>query len=188
MINKLWIMLIFLGISYSIISGRSEELSKFIIRFPVSTLDVLIPISLSVIFWSGMIKVASDSNLISKISGYFKFIMVKIFPEIPKNNKAIDYISANFIANVLGLGSVATPLGLKAFGEMQKLNKKKTPSKSMITFLLINTSGLTIIPTTILALRDNYNAKVNTELITYIFLATFITTISALLVNRVFNR
>ena len=187
MINRIWIFLIISGIIYSLISGRAEELSNIIISFPLSTFEVILPISLTVIFWSGIVKIAGDSGLIFKISSKMKWFMVKLFPNLPKNSKAHEYISANFIANILGLGSVATPLGLKAFEEMQKENNSSVASKSMITFLLINTSGLTLIPTTILALRGNYNSKVNIELIGFIFIATLITTISAVVINKLLN-
>ncbi|XMB66542.1 nucleoside recognition domain-containing protein [Mycoplasmatota bacterium zrk1] len=174
--------------TYFLISGNASELTNLIISFPVNVFNTMLPIVMTIIFWSGFIKVAADAGLIDKFSSKIRWLMVKLFPEIPKDNKAHQYISANFLANILGLGSVATPLGLKAIEEMQRLNKSDVASNSMITFLLINTSGLTLIPTTILALRGNYNPLVNAELIIYIFIATLITTLSAIILNLVVQK
>ncbi|XMB87234.1 nucleoside recognition domain-containing protein [Mycoplasmatota bacterium WC44] len=176
------------GITYSLFTGNAEELTNIIISFPLNTFETVLPIFMTVIFWSGIIKVANDAKLIYKLSSKMKWLMRMLFPELPKDSKAHEYISANFIANILGLGSVATPLGLKAFEEMQKENKTKVATTPMITFLLINTSGLTIIPTTILALRGKYNPLINAELIGYIFLATLTTTIFAIFLSKVAKR
>ena len=101
--------------------------------------------------WLGLMNIAKNSGLLDKLSKKISPILKFLFPEIPKNHESLNYISSNIIANMFGLGNAATPFGLKAMKSLQKLNKNKDiASRSMITFLVINTSGVTIIPTTII--------------------------------------
>ena len=113
----------------------------------------------------------------------------KIFPDIPENHESFSLIASNIIANIFGLGSAATPFGLKAMTSLQKLNKQKdTATRSMITFLVINTSGLTIIPTTIISLRVMYGSENPTKIVFACIIATFCSTVSGLIIDRIFSR
>ena len=101
----------------------------------------------------------------------------------------MSYISSNIIANMFGLGNAATPFGLKAMQSLQQLNKKKdTASRSMITFLVLNTSGVTIIPTTIISLRMMYGSSNPTGIVLPCIIITFLSTLSGLIIDRIFAR
>lgn len=116
----------------------------------------------------------------------FRPIVVRLFPEIPKDHPAIGYILSNVTANIFGLGNAATPMGIKAMEEMKKLSGSDEASRSMITFLAINTSSLTLIPTTVIAIRMQYDSISPTEIVGTTILATLISTTSAIMIDRLF--
>ena len=133
--------------------------------------------------------IAKVSCLLGKFLKLLYPILKKLFPEIPKEHESLSLIASNIIANMFGLGNAATPFGLKAMKSLQELNDKKdTASRSMITFLVLNTSGVTLVPTTIISLRMMYGSKNPTEVVTMCILATFISTIGGLIMDRFLAR
>ncbi|MEI3508059.1 MAG: nucleoside recognition domain-containing protein [Bacilli bacterium] len=119
-----------------------------------TTLDLIIQIFPLLAIWLGIMNIAKQSGLLEKASNFISPVLSKIFPEIPKGHESLGLISSNIIANLFGLGNAATPFGLKAMESLQKLNKEKdTASRRIITFLVINTCGVTLVPTTIISLR-----------------------------------
>ena len=189
MINKRWCYFIFVGIVYGIFSGNIGNVNEEIITSAKKSLDIFISIFPVIVLWVGIMTIASDSGLLIKISNVLYPILGKLFPEIPKNHESLGYISSNITANILGLGSAATPFGLKAMQSLQELNNNKdTASRSMITFLLLNTSGLTLIPTTVISLRNLYESVNPTLIILPTIIATIISTISAIILDRIFYK
>ncbi len=187
MINKIWASFIIIGIIYSILTNNTELISTEIIKGAETTLNMITKIFPVMALWLGIMKIAEESNLLKKISKLLSPIMKKIFPEIPENHESISLITTNVVANLFGLGNTSTPIGLKTMKSLQELNKnKKEASHSMITFLVLNTTGLTIIPTTILSL--NMNAKNPTEIILPCFLASLSATIGGLIIDRILQR
>jgi spore maturation protein A len=187
MINKIWASFIIIGILYSILTNNVELISTEIIKGAETTLNMITKIFPVMALWLGIMKIAEVSNLLKKISKLLSPIMKKIFPEIPENHESISLITTNVVANLFGLGNAGTPIGLKTMKSLQELNKnKKEASHSMITFLVLNTTGLTIIPTTILSL--NMNAKNPTEIILPCFLASLSATIGGLIIDRILQR
>ena len=187
MINKIWASFIIIGITYSILTNNTELISTEIIKSTETTLNMITKIFPVMALWLGIMKIAEASNLLKKISIILSPIMKKIFPEIPENHESISLITTNVVANLFGLGNASTPIGLKTMKSLQELNKnKKEASHSMITFLVLNTTGLTIIPTTILSL--NMNAKNPTEIILPCFLASSSATIGGLIIDRILQR
>ena len=187
MINKIWGSFIIIGIIYSILTNNVELISTEIIKGTETSLNMITKIFPVMALWLGLMKIAEESNLLKKISKLLSPIMKKIFPEIPENHESISLITTNVVANLFGLGNAGTPIGLKTMKSLQELNKnKKEASHSMITFLVLNTTGLTIIPTTILSL--NMNSKNPTEIILPCFLASLSATIGGLIVDRILQR
>ena len=128
-------------------------------------------------------------GLLNKLSKMLSPILKKVFPEIPKNHEALDLISTNIIANMFGLGNAATPFGLKALQSLQELNdNKEVASRSMMTFLVLNTSGITIVPTTIISLRIAYGSNNPTSIVGMCFLLSVLGTIIGLMIDRLFAR
>lgn len=189
MINKIWFSFIFVGITYGFISGNISAVNEEIITSAKKSLDIFISIFPVIVLWLGIMAIASDSGLLNKISNILYPILGKIFKDIPKNHESLGYISSNIAANILGLGSAATPFGLKAMKSLQELNDNKdTASHSMITFLLLNTSGLTLVPTTVISIRMLYKSINPTSIITSTILATLISTISAIILDKIFYK
>lgn len=187
MINKIWASFIIIGITYSILTNNVELISTEIIKGAETSLNMVMKIFPVMALWLGIMKIAEVSNLLKKISKLLSPIMKKIFPEIPENHESISLITTNVVANLFGLGNAGTPIGLKTMKSLQELNKnKEEASHSMITFLVLNTTGLTIIPTTILSL--NMNAKNPTEIILPCFLASLSATLGGLIIDRILQR
>lgn len=174
MVGYIWAFLIGIGILYSLLSGNITVINESILTNVNEALDLILSLLPIIVLWTGILKIAEDSGMLDKFASLLRPILCKLFPSIPKDNKALGYISSNIAANMLGLGSAATPAGLKAMVELQKINDKKdTASEGMITFLVLNTAGVTIIPTTILALRVAYNSSNPGEIIIPAIIATF---------------
>lgn len=185
MINKIWGFFIISGIIYSIITGNIEVVNKEILGSAGTAFEMIVKIFPVLALWLGIMKIAETSGLLNKMSNKLAPILSKIFPEIPKNHESLSLIASNIIANMAGLGSAATPFGLKAMETLQKINKKKdTASRSMITFLVLNTSGVTIIPTTIISLRLLYGSVNPTEIVFPCIIATLCSTIAGLMMDR----
>ena len=189
MINIVWLILIVVGIVYGIVTNQIEAINNTIVDSTKTSLDMLIKIFPVIALWMGLTNIASKSGLLNKLSSKLSPLLTKLFPDIPKGHESFALMASNMISNIFGLGSAATPFGLKAMDSLQKLNKKKdTATRSMITFLVINTSGLTIIPTTIISLRMMYGSKDPTIIVLACIISTFIATIGGLIVDRILSR
>lgn len=189
MVNIIWMCLIIIGIVYGFFTNNLETVNSTIVDSTKISLDMLFKIFPVVALWMGLMKIAEKSKLLEKLSIKLSPFLTKLFPEIPKNHESLSLIASNMIANIFGLGSAATPFGLKAMSSLQKLNRKKdTASRSMITFLVINTSGLTIIPTTIISLRMMYGSNNPTRIVFACILSTFFATLGGIIVDRILAR
>lgn len=185
MINTIWFFLIAIGIIFSITTNNINNINTSILSSGNKTIDIMLFIIPNIILWNGIMTIAFKSGLLSKVSNLMKPLLNKLFPTIPKNHPSLDFISSNIIINMVGLSSAATPIGLKAMEQLQKLNTSKTTaSKDMITFIVLNTTGLTIIPTTIIALRTSYNSADASSIIIPSILATISCTIFGITLDR----
>lgn len=189
MINIIWFLFIILGIMYGIITGNIDDINSEIVTSAKKSLDIFLGILPTIVLWIGIMTIATDSGLLNKISNFLYPFLRKLFPEIPKNHESLGYISSNITANILGLGNAATPFGLKAMKSLQKLNNESVvASKSMTTFILLNTSGLTLLPTTIISLRSINGSTNPTAVIIPTIIVTIISTISAIVLDKLFNK
>ncbi len=139
--------------------------------------------------WLGIMKIGEKGGLIQAMARLLSPVLTRLFPEIPRNHPVFGNIFMNIAANMLGLDNAATPLGLKAMEKLQELNvKKDTASNSMIMFLVLNTSGLTIIPVSILVYRAQMGAAQPTDVFIPILLATFFSTLAGIVVTSIYQR
>lgn len=185
MINKVWSIFIVCGIIYSLISGNIETVNNEILTSCKTSLNLIMEIFPVMALWLGIMRIAEVSGLLKKLSIMLSPILGKLFPELPKDHEAISLIASNVISNMAGLGSAATPFGLKAMKSLDSINSKKnTASRSMITFLVLNTSGVTIIPTTIISLRLMYGSMSATEIVVPCIIATFFSSFFGLLLDK----
>lgn len=173
MVGYIWAFLIGVGIVYSLLSGNISVINESILSNANDALKLILDLLPIIVLWTGILKIAEVSGLLDQFANFLNPILCRLFPDVPKDNKALGYISSNIAANMLGLGSAATPAGLKAMNELQKINPQKdTASTPMITFLVLNTAGVTLIPTTILALRVAYGSANSGEIILPAIIAT----------------
>lgn len=189
MVNILWGSFIIIGILFGTFSGKLDLINNEIITSGKTALNLLLEILPVLALWMGLMAIAEDSGLLKLIAKKLSFILKILFPKIPKDNEALGLIASNVAINMAGLGSAATPFGLKAMKELQKLNDKKdTATSSMITFLVLNTGGVTIVPTTIISLRMMHGSANPTEIIPICIIATFTSNICGLILDYFIRR
>lgn len=189
MVNKIWGAFIIIGLLYGFLTGKTEIMNQEIITCGSTSLDLFISMFPMMILWSGIMKIAEEAGILSFLSKKFRPLFRIIFKELKEDDKALEYIASNLTINMLGIHNASTPFGLKAMKELQKKNPKKdTATKSMITFLVLNTSGVTLIATDIIAIRSSMNSKSPTDLLFITIIATIINTTLALFVNNCLGR
>ncbi len=187
MVNYIWVGLAAIGIIYAMFNGTMEEVNEAIFKSTDDAVMLSIGLISVLVFWIGLMKIAEEAGLLKGLAKLFKPIFKRIFPEVPADSPAMGYILSNFSANLFGLGNAATPMGLKAMQELKKLNNDSTEaSRSMITLLALNTSSVTLIPTTVIAIRMQYDSLQPTEIVGTTIIASTISTIGALIIDRIF--
>ena len=189
MLNLVWPIFIIISFSYAIFSGNLQNLNSSIFESIESAVNLSITMLGTMCLWSGIINVAQNTSIIQVINKLLKPIMKFLFPEIKGNPKAQDEISMNMVANILGLGNAATPLGLKAMESLQKENKnKKELSNSMIMLTVLNTASIQLIPTTIIAIRSSLGSENPTSIIFPVWIATICAGVAGISVTKLFMK
>ena len=163
------------------------DLTTSMISSGTKAINMILSIVPLMCLWLGTMKIAESSGLLDIISKKLSKVVRVIFPEIPDGDPSISYISSNIVMNMLGLGNAATPFGIKAMTRLKELNNNSDiASRSMITFLVINTSSVTIIPTTVISLRIASGSNNPTEIMTACIITTFLSSFIGLLIDRLF--
>ncbi|MBY0145524.1 nucleoside recognition domain-containing protein [Neobacillus niacini] len=187
MVNYIWVFMTIVGFVFAMFNGTIEEVNKAIFDGAKEAVTLCIGLISILVFWLGMMRIAQESGLLDLLSKLFRPLVKRVFPDVPTNHPAMGYILSNMIANMFGLGNAATPLGIKAMEELKQLNGgKNSASRSMVTFLAINTASITIIPTTVIAIRMNYNSASPTEIVVPTLIATIISMLGAVMIDRYF--
>ena len=185
MLNIVWPIFIIISFIYGIFSGNLKELNSSIFESINSVIELSLNLLGTMCFWCGIMKIATETTVAEKLTKILKPIIRIIFTEVRKNSKTEKEISMNMIANILGLGNAATPLGLKAMKSMQEENKDKEKlTNSMTMFIILNTASIQIIPTTVIAIRNSMGSDNPTKIIFPIWVAS----ISAALVRNYTNK
>ena len=189
MVATIWAVLILIGITFSLVTNNIINLNETILTSASSGLKMMMDLLPIIVLWTGLMKIAEDSGMLRKIANLLYPLLSKLFPSVPRNNDALGYIASNIAANAMGLGSAATPFGLKAMSELQKLNKNKDiATEPMITFIVLNTSGVTIVPTTTIALRLMNGSTDPESIIVTSLIATICASIAGLLLDYIIRR
>lgn len=185
MINVIWLILIVCGIIYAGINGRIEVVTASAISAAKSAVELSINLIGVMCLWLGIMRIAELSGLIKVISYILNPIVGLLFPSVPKNHPAMGAIIMTISANMLGLGNAVTPLGIKAMQQLQTLNSKKdTATPAMCTLLALCTTGFTLVPATIIALRSAAGSVNPTEIVGPTLFVSLFATILVLLVDR----
>lgn len=185
MINYIFAFFFITGILYSIITNTN--ISSEMLLASTKSLELIFSILPIMCLWLGIMNIAKKSGLLDSLAKLLTPVLKIIFPEIPKNSPCFSYIGTNIVMNILGLGNAATPFGLKAIKELQTINPiKDTASRSMITFLVINTASVTIMPTTIISLCILHKSINPESIIPYIIITSFLSCLIGLIIDRLF--
>lgn len=179
-INVVFGFLVIVSILVSVFTGNINKITVEAIVAAGTAVTLIIKLAGILTLWLGIAKIAEKSGLLQNFTKLLQPFISWLFPTVPKGHPAMGAILMNYSANLFGLGSAATPFGLKAMEELQKLNRSDRASEAMCTFLAINTSSITIIPSTIIAIRVNAGSTNPTEIIGTMLFATIISTFVAI--------
>jgi len=188
LVNHIWLWMILSGVVAAAAQGRVDLVTRAALAGAKEAVAVCIGLISVLVFWMGMMQIAQDAGLLEKLARMLRPVVRFLFPSVPPNHPAMGYILSNISANLFGLGNAATPMGIKAMEELKKMNPdSKTASPAMCTLLALNTSGFTLIPTTIIGLRMKYGSADPAEIIGTTLLATLCSTLVAILLDRWFR-
>lgn len=189
MVNLIWLFFIISGFVVAAIQGNINEMTKAVFEGAQTGVTVCFGLISILVFWLGMMRMAEDAGLLKKLSALLRPVVQFLFPSVPKDHPALGYIISNMTANILGLGNAATPMGIKAMQELQKLNPNKdTATAAMCTLLALNTSSITLIPTTLIAIRMSFDSVNPVEIVGTTLLATICATTAAIIIDRWYRR
>lgn len=189
MVNLIWFCMMFTGLLVAALTGRVEAVTEAVFSSSERAVSIAISLVSIMTFWLGMMKLIEASGMIQWFVRILRPLAGFLFPRVPENHPAMYAILMNMSANMLGMGNAATPFGLKAMQELQKLNEDtEAASDEMCTFLAINTSSLTLVPTTVVALRAATGSLNPTEIVGTTIVATFCSTVVAIIMDRILRK
>lgn len=166
MLNKLWGFMILIGVLFAALNGRMGAVGTAAIDSSKEAVTLCITMLGIMSMWTGLMNIAKKAGIIDALTRGLRPVLAFLFPGVPKDHKANEYMAANIISNVLGLGWAATPAGLKAMEQLKELNHgSHIASTDMCTFLIINISSLQLIPVNIIAYRSQYGSVAPTSII-----------------------
>ena len=186
MLNKIWPCFIMVSFVFAIITGRIQDFNNSIFESATQTVDLTIKLFGTMCLWNGLMKIVQETSLIIRLSNLIRPLMRFLFPKMNEKDKEYKEITLNIIANLLGIGNAATPLGLKAMKTMQEKNTKKdTVTDSMAIFIVLNTASLQIIPTTVIAVRASMGSENPAQIILPVWIVTIITDITGIVASKI---
>lgn len=185
MVNYIWMGLLVIGIVVAAINGKMDVVNEAIFEGAKTGVTICFGLISVLVFWLGMMRIAQDSGLLELFARALSPIAQFLFPDVPVNHPAMGYILSNMSANLFGLGNAATPMGIKAMEELQKLNPdKERATPAMITLLALNTSSITLIPATIISIRLSFESTNAVEIVGTTLFATICSTIIAISLDK----
>lgn len=213
MLNYIWALMIAVGILYGAFTGNMEAVSNAALDSAKEAVDLCITMVGVMGLWMGLMEIAQKSGMIAKMTRGIQPFVSFLFPRLPQNHAAREYISTNIIANILGLGWACTPAGLKAMEALQELNEEqcrinqekghmtgkqqimgrpgldpRVASNEMCSFLILNISSLQLIPVSMIAYRSQYGSASPTAIVGPAILATLVSTLVGVVFAKVMDR
>ena len=185
MLNIVWPVFIIISILYAICFGNLENLNNSIFESTASAVNLCITLIGTMCLWSGIMKIASETSFTEKITKILRPVMKILFPKMKKDSKLYKEISMNMVANILGLGNAATPLGIKAMKTMQENNTdKKVLTDEMAIFIVLNTASLQLIPTTVIAVRASMGSTNAAQIILPVWIVTLVADTAGIIASK----
>lgn len=187
LLNIVWPIFIIISFIFAIFTGKLSELNASIFTSTEEAVKLCISLLGTICLWNGIMQIANKTTIINKLTKFLNPIMRFLFPDIKQDSDVHKEISMNIIANILGLGNAATPLGIKAMKSLQKQNKdKKVLSNSMATLIVLNTASIQIIPTTVIAIRNSLGSSNPTGIIFPVWIATICAAVIGIFFTKLF--
>lgn len=182
MLNVIWLGMILIAVVIGLIEGHIDEVVRAVTDSAKLGFELALGLTGIMCFWLGIMSIATESGLVTKLGNLLKPLLKRLFPDVPMEHPAMGAMVMNIAANMLGLANAATPFGLQAMKELQTLNKKVTvATNSMCTFLAINTSSVQLIPATAIAFLAANGSKNPSSVIFSSLVATTISTLVAII-------
>lgn len=192
MLNYLWAAMILIGIVYAMLTGNISAVTESALDSAGEAISLCITMAGVMALWMGLMEISTKSGIVEKLTGALRPVLRFLFPRLPAESKALEYISTNMVANILGLGWACTPAGLKAMEELKKIEEKKgnmhIASNEMCTFLIINISSLQLIPVNMIAYRSQYGSVNPTSIVGPALLATLMSALAGVVFCKVADR
>lgn len=189
MVNLIWFLLLLAGFAAAAWQGNIGLVTQAAFAGANKSVSLIISLAGVLMLWLGVLALLEKSGLLAKLGRFFAPLLHRLFPELPADSPAFSGIVLNFCANLLGLGNAATPFGLQAMQELQRLNPQPdTASNSMITLLLLNTSAVTLLPTTVIALRSSAGSVNPAEIVGLCILSSAFGLLVGLLAHAICRR
>ena len=186
MLNYIWPIFLIVSFIYGISFGNIAETNAEIFASTENAVNICIKLLGTICFWNGIMKIATKTSIVTILKKGLKPILNFLFPAIDEKEEVYTEISMNVVANVMGLGNAATPMGLKAMKSLQKRNNsKKILSKEMALFIVLNTASIQIIPTTVIAIRNSLGSSNPTAMLFPVWVATICAAISAIIATKI---
>lgn len=189
MLNIVWPIFIVISFTFAIFSGNLDALNTSIFESTQEAMTLCITLLGTMCLWNGIMKIASETTLMKKLTHLLTPIIHFLFPELKEDTETKNVISMNIVANILGLGNAATPLGIKAMKAMQEKNEnKEVLTNSMATLIVLNTASIQIIPTTVIAIRSSLESCNPTSIIFPVWVATICAAVAGITATKLFIR
>ena len=183
-----WMIMISVSLLYAFLTGQVQLINEVCLQIGKQTFDFVLPLICMVCFWNGILNVAKEAGLLKLLERMFHPFLKWLLPDLDKDEETLGYVAANITVNMFGLGSAATPIGLKAMQGMQRHNPQKdTATRSMVTFLVLNTAGVTLLPTTLIALRSEFHSADVSGFLPFAIICTMFASFVGLLIDRWWN-
>ena len=186
MLNIIWPIFIITSYIYAIFSGNTEKINNAVFEYTKVAVNLLITLLGTMCLWNGLMEIAANTKLINRLTKIMNPLVNFLFKENKDDKKIHEEISMNIVANMLGLGNAATPLGLKAMQSMQEKNQNKEKlTNDMATFIILNTASIQIIPTTVIAIRMSLGSIQPTKIIFAVWVSTICAAIVGITVTKI---
>lgn len=184
MLSYIFVFMILLSITCSLVLDTTAAVSASVMDGASSAVELIISLCGMICLWSGVMEIAKQSKLTEKLSNLLSPLLTRLYPDIDKDSKAFSYICMNVSANLLGIGNAATPLGLSAMQQMQNDAHTDVATDSMVTFVVMNTASIQLIPTTVAAMRSAQGSNSPFDIIFCVWVTSAVALMVGLTVSK----
>ena len=184
MINYIFGFIFIIGLVYAIITNRIDVTINALLQTPKEALLLFFDIYVALVFWGGIIEICKQSGLLKILTNYISVLLHPLFKKMDKNSEALQYMGVNIVSNLLSISSLGSSFGFKAMKELDRINNyDPVASDEMITFLLINSSGICIIPTIVMSVRNQFQSSNSAIIMPYVIFISFTVLLTQLLID-----